>query len=24
LPMVHPGDPTWGLSPDLDYGALPQ
>lgn len=25
LPMVHQGDPTWGLMPDhLDFGALPQ
>jgi hypothetical protein len=25
LPMVHPGDPVWGLAPDhLDYGAVPR
>ena len=25
LPMVHPGDPVWGLTPDhLEYGALPR
>ncbi len=25
LPMVHPGDPVWGLAPDhLELGALPR
>ena len=25
LPMVHSGDPIWGLAPDrLEYGALPR